>query len=227
MASEDKLKLDYEQTCQQIRAFTDIRFKLLAFVPTLTGTAVALLSNVDNRWTVLAVSLLGLFVTLGIVFYEIRNTVLYDAAIHRAKWLEVSLGLPILTYGKQRGGLFNERPPRPKLFEGSPLLKLVTKLRDSRKGPAQPSEEISEEEPALVVWHGQALALVYGAALGGWVYIVTNSLLTLLSQQRPEANGATSLVAILTAGISALWFVREWHSFDKRRDQPKPREGIW
>ena len=66
MTSEDKLKLDYEQTCQQIRAFTDIRFKLLAFVPTLTGAAVALLSNVDDQWIVLAVGLLGLFVTLDV-----------------------------------------------------------------------------------------------------------------------------------------------------------------
>ena len=45
MDAENKIKLDYEQTCQQIRAFTDIRFKLLAFVPTLTGAAVALLSR--------------------------------------------------------------------------------------------------------------------------------------------------------------------------------------
>jgi hypothetical protein len=54
---EEKLKLDYEQTCQQIRAFTDVRFKLLAFVSTLTRAAVDMLSNVDNRWTVLAVGL--------------------------------------------------------------------------------------------------------------------------------------------------------------------------
>jgi hypothetical protein len=130
---EEKLKLDYEQTCQQIRAFTDVRFKLLAFVPTLTGAAVALLSNVDNRWTVLAVGLLGLFVTIGIVFYEMRNTVLYDAAIHRAKWLEVSLNLPILTYGKEKGGLFRERPPSPKLFEESWLFNKSFWLRQVRK----------------------------------------------------------------------------------------------
>ena len=81
----DKHKLDYEQTCQQIRAFTDVRFKLLAFVPTLTGAAVALLGNVTDEWTVLAVGLLGLFVTLGIVFYEMRNTGPYNAAVDRAK----------------------------------------------------------------------------------------------------------------------------------------------
>lgn len=222
MESEDKLKLDYEQTCQQIRAFTDIRFKLLAFVPTLTGAAVALLSRVHDQWTVLAVGSLGLFVTLGIVFYEMRNTVLYDAAIHRAKWLEVSLDLPILTYGERKGGLFNERPPRPTLFEGSPLLKLATKVLARLKGSAQPSEE----KPSLPVWHDQALALVYGAALGGWLYMITNSLLTLLNQQRSEANG-NSLAAILIAGILACSFVQEWHRFGKRRDKPKPTRGMW
>jgi hypothetical protein len=45
---EEKLKLDYEQTHQLIRMFTDIRFKLLAFVPTLTGAAVALLGNIES-----------------------------------------------------------------------------------------------------------------------------------------------------------------------------------
>jgi hypothetical protein len=138
-----------------------------------------------------------LTVTLGIVFYEMRNTVLYDAAIHRAKWLEVSLGLPILTHGKQRGGLFNERPARPRLFL------------------------------TLEVWHDQALALVYGAALGGWVYIVVKSSLSLLSQQSSQASSVNSLSAVLAAGIVAFLVVREWHNFDKRSDKPQPREGIW
>jgi hypothetical protein len=56
--------------------------EVLAFVPTLTAAAVALLStkNID-QWTVLAISLLGFSVTLGIIFFEMRNTVLYSGAI--------------------------------------------------------------------------------------------------------------------------------------------------
>jgi hypothetical protein len=181
---DDKLKLDYEQTCQQIRAFTDIRFKLLAFVPTLTGAAVALVSRVTDQWTVLAVGLLGLFVTRGIVFYEMRNTGLYNAAVDRAKCLEVSLSLPIATPGKKMGGLFSERPPTPTWFK-------------------------------IPVRHGLALAFVYSAALGGWAYIVANSLLTLLSQQRAEVDTVNSLASILAAMIVALLFAREWHRFDE------------
>ncbi len=36
------LRADYEQTYQQIRMLADIRFKLLALVPTLTAAAVVL-----------------------------------------------------------------------------------------------------------------------------------------------------------------------------------------
>ena len=41
--------LDYEQSVAQVRQLTDVRFKLVAFVPTLTAAVVALLgtSNVD------------------------------------------------------------------------------------------------------------------------------------------------------------------------------------
>jgi hypothetical protein len=225
---DDKLKLDCEQTCQQIRAFTDIRFKLLAFVPTLTAAAVALLGNVTDQWRVLAVGLLGLFVTLGIAFYEMRNTVLYRAAIDRAKRLEVSLGLPISPRGEpdqeykavhyggltseERGGLFSQRPDPPRLFKKSLLLRWVKKkLHAGPKRPTQPSEE----KPGLEVCHGQALAFVYSAALGGWAYIVANSLLTLLSQHRSKVDAVNSLASVLAAVIVALLFAQEWYRFNE------------
>ena len=59
----------------------DIRFKLLAFVPTLAGAAIAFFTK----------------------------TQFYDTAVHRAKWLEALLDLPVCTQGKTIGGLFNER----------------------------------------------------------------------------------------------------------------------
>jgi hypothetical protein len=80
--------------------------------------------------------------------------------------------------------------------------------------------------PAVRVWHDQALALVYGAALGGWVYIVAGSSLALVNPWPSEAHG-NSLVAVLLAAISASWVVLEWHRFGKRRDQPKPVTWLW
>src|SRR5687767_13606291 len=114
--NDDKLRLDYEETNRYFRMLADIRFKLLAFLPTASGLAVALISTKATADLGLSVGLLGLFVTLGIIIYEIRNTQFYDAAVHRAKWLEVLLDLPICTKGKSTGGLFSERPGRPPLF---------------------------------------------------------------------------------------------------------------
>jgi hypothetical protein len=60
------------------------------------------------------------------------------------------------------------------------------------------------------VRHGQALAFVYSAALGGWSYIVANSLLTLLSQLRPEVEAVNGLASVLAAVIVALIFAQQW-----------------
>jgi len=46
-AEYERRKLDYEQAVDTYRQLADIRFKLLAFVPTLSGAAVALLSKTD------------------------------------------------------------------------------------------------------------------------------------------------------------------------------------
>ncbi len=37
--ADDRLRLDYDQTNQLLRALMDVRFKLLAFVPTVSGAA--------------------------------------------------------------------------------------------------------------------------------------------------------------------------------------------
>ena len=212
MGPEDKLRLDYEQTNEQIRTLTDIRFKLLAFVPTLTGAAVALLTKSTNSATALAVGLLGLFVTLGIVFYERRNTVIYRAAIRRARHLEDTLNLPRSTDGEGKGGLFNETPGPPVLFEKSRLFKMLT------------------QAPGLEVWHERGLALVYGTALGGWVYVIVYSLLTLLGLQKSgivslaytslglQRSGVIGLASILLAGIVAFLYIRPYYRSNNRPD---------
>ena len=108
----EKLKLDYEQTNETFRMLADIRFKLLAFVPTISGVGVTLAAQATDHETGLALGLIGLVVTLGIIIYELRNTQIYDATVHRAKWLEVSLGMRLCTKNMKAGGLFNERPAR-------------------------------------------------------------------------------------------------------------------
>ena len=42
---DDRVELEYGATTDLLRSLTDVRFKLLAFVPTIAGTAVALLGR--------------------------------------------------------------------------------------------------------------------------------------------------------------------------------------
>lgn len=109
-ASADLLRLDYQQTTDLLRQITDVRFKLLALVPTLSGAAVAVLGRPSSAAELLAVGLLGLVATLGVLLYDLRNTQLYDYSLHRAQALEARLELAAVDGG--RGGLFSERPDR-------------------------------------------------------------------------------------------------------------------
>jgi hypothetical protein len=68
------LRLEYEYASRLLGSLTEIRFKLLALVPTLSGTAVGLLRAGESAVTLLAVGILGLAATLGILVYELRNT---------------------------------------------------------------------------------------------------------------------------------------------------------
>jgi hypothetical protein len=100
MDADDRLRLDYEQTTELMRTLSDIRFKLLAFVPTIAGATVGLVGRTEPSSVLLAVGLLGLSATLGILLYELRNAQIFDSLVERAAMLEQKLGL----------GLFNERP---------------------------------------------------------------------------------------------------------------------
>ena len=107
--SPETAKFDYEQTLETYRQLTDIRFKLLAFVPALSGAAIALLtrSEIDGLEGV-GLAGLGFVVTLGIALYDQRNTVFYNGAIGRAKFLEWRLGLERFG-GDRHRGLFGSR----------------------------------------------------------------------------------------------------------------------
>ena len=188
MDPEEKLALDYKTALDYFSLLTEIRFKLLAFVPTVSGIAVTIVAESASVEIRLLVGLFGLLVTLGIMIYELRNTQFYDAAVHRAKWLEVSLGLQVCTKGKEAGGLFNERPARPRILG------------------------------RIELWHDLGLAFVYGATLGGWFYLVIDSILTMIGRQ-------SFVVALLSAAILALLFVRAFLSLGGK-NKPKPTDEL-
>src|SRR5262245_3044921 len=74
MVGEDQLRLEYNRATELLDGLTDIRFKLLALVPTLSGAAVGLLRAGESAITLLAVGILGLTATIGVLVYELRNT---------------------------------------------------------------------------------------------------------------------------------------------------------
>jgi hypothetical protein len=149
---EERLRLDYGETTGLLRSLTDVRFKLLALVPTLTGTAVAVIGRPRPAAELLDVGVLGLVATLGVLLYDLGNTQVYDYASKRAGELEDKLGL---------GGLYGGRP--------SPTLRPF----------GLPSAT-----------YDHALALVYGAALAGWTYLVAWGALHALGVGGARKGGA-------------------------------------
>ena len=140
---DDRLRLDYEQTTQYLRTLIDVRFRLLAFVPTVTGVAVAVIGKPRPAAELLGVGVLGLLATLGIFVYELRNTQISGTLIRRAAELERQLQLPSSLGSQGSGGLYTERPGISIQLLGF-----------------------------LPISHGLGLALVYSAAIAGWSYLV-------------------------------------------------------
>ena len=155
---DERLRLDYDETTNVLRTLTDVRFKLLAFIPTIAGAAVAVLGHSATAAERLAVGALGLVATAGVLLYEMRNTQVYEYALRRAQELEARLGLVSASRQGATGGLHSERPDRT----ARPL----------------------------------GLALVYGAALGGWSYLVGWGGLRVLGVSNAKEVGAAIGVAV-------------------------------
>jgi hypothetical protein len=170
----DLLRLDYDHTLDQLRTLTDVRFKLLALVPTVSGVAIGLLGRPRSAAELLGVGLLGLCATLGILFYELRNTQLSDYATQRAKAVERELGLASAFGAAGPGGLYSERPDR------------------------------SVHVLGVELGHDRGLSLVYGAALAGWGYLVSWGGLRALDVARPRAIGGIIGICVGLVVVAAL-----------------------
>ena len=136
--------LAYEQTLASYRMLADIRFKLLAFIPVISGIAITFLTSdpetVQNYpQMALIIGVLGFFVTLGIAFYDQRNSRLHDATLGYARDLERRL--------------------RPSSGEGH--------IIEMRRAPRRRLFGVVE------IWHDRALALIYGSVLGAWLFPVS------------------------------------------------------
>jgi preprotein translocase subunit YajC len=97
----EALLTEYSEVSSTFRMLTDIRFKLLAFLPTAAAAAEAPKPEYSGA-NELAFSLFGLVVTIGLVTYNARNDQLYDEWIARAAAIERSINIP--------DGAFANRP---------------------------------------------------------------------------------------------------------------------
>jgi hypothetical protein len=98
----DALIAEYGEVSNNFRMLTDIRFKLLAFLPLAAGVGASVLAHGAATTLTLAFSLFGLAVTIGLVTYNTRNDQLYDTLVARAAAIERNLGIP--------DGAFANRP---------------------------------------------------------------------------------------------------------------------
>lgn len=142
--------VDYERTVATIHQLTEVRFKLAAFLPALTGAAVALLAASElGPLTTATLGFGGLCFSLGIVLYDLRNSQHYNSAIGRATELEKVLGFDVFAPDRHPG-VFGSR----------------------RDTTSNVKADGRDHFVGLSVRHGTALALVYTAVIGAWIWVV-------------------------------------------------------
>ena len=202
-----KLSLDYQQTTQYIQLLTNIRFLPLTLLPGLTGAAVTLLTRFDNPRTALAVGLMGLFVSLGLILYDIHNTALHDAAVYRAKGIERALSLTPFAKHKRAGGLFNESPDRIAVAE------VAVAEGGLAKSP-------------LVVRNKSVVAVIYGVVVGGWVHVIVHASTRSLPTDWQPSEVATDIVSLLAAVVvTALTILRLPRIIEHNEPEPLDSES--
>jgi hypothetical protein len=164
MDDVERLRLEYDRAGELLRHLTEIRFRLLALVPTLSGAVVALVSAGRSGVELLAIGGLGLVATTGVLVYEIRNGELRAEAAALVRRLE--------------GALFPDGP-------------LVGGGREPRLFGLVP------------VSHRLGVGLVYGAALGGWAYLVAWGALSSAGLHAHARSAGLLLGALAGAAVVA------------------------
>ena len=178
---QEALSKEYGEVCNTFRTLTDIRFKLLAFLPIVAAAAVAALTGnaAEQRPTVmLALSLFGLIVTIALVTYNARNDQLYDDLVARAADIERSLNIP-------DGAFANRARPWLRI----PLLiqwKIVIKWK---------------------IDHRTAVSTIYGASIALWLFgVLRSGLYVFYGKNAPWWTNLVAIaIAIVLSVLGSLW----------------------
>lgn len=210
------LRADYQSTLDVIKLLSDIRFRCLAFVTAITAIANAVLPATVLPGTRIALGAVGFFTTFGIAIYELRNSQLYEAAIHRAKILETRLKTLRASTKSAQAGLFNERP-------------LYVEDEYGERLPAKHWQRPKKYDVRFMrflfvkVKHDQGLAMIYGAVSGAWVYLMADGVRLILAARDywPKAHPGWAKIIVALLAASTFLIVRQHFVYhDNHRFRP-------
>jgi Putative peptidoglycan binding domain len=93
----------YGEVCNDFRMLTDVRFKLLGLVPTISiAVLISLLSQKPDEklspCSQMGISIFGLLITIGIAIYNKRNTELYKDLVLKGLRIEEELGIDTVQF---------------------------------------------------------------------------------------------------------------------------------
>ena len=123
-ARHDDLKWLYGEICSSWRMLTDVRFKLLGFVPTVSVVILISLLSRDAPGTGLtpvmrmAISCFGLLITLALYVCDRRNSELYDDLVSRGRRIEKELGI-------DTGQFLGRKDPKSRLIQHDVAINLI------------------------------------------------------------------------------------------------------
>jgi hypothetical protein len=176
----EALLKEYGEVMNNIRHLTDIRFKLLAFLPFAVAATAAVVNagaetSGPSRALSLALSIFGFVATVGVATYNARNDQIYDALIGRAASIERQLSLP--------DGAFATRP--------------------------NPWFEIRLAGLRWAVDHRNGMAALYASSLALWLSacLVTGGQLVSGDDDLPASiyiGAVVAAVAVTIAGTKAI-----------------------
>ena len=156
----------YQEVCTNIRTSDDISFKLLGFVPILSGAGATILSWKGSTPyplpVVVLASLVGATFTFGLFRWEMRNVQKCDYLICVASRIERCLQKPLeFDSLKYKVAQYQEwyRADRPKLFHKIPKL--------------EPSDKV---EPWYALGKTEAERIIYGASIAAWLVPIVMSI---------------------------------------------------
>jgi hypothetical protein len=208
---QDALIKEYSEVCSNFWTLTDIRFKLLGFLPIVTAAGTAFKGDrLDGGSFVFP--LFGLIATIGLVTYNTRNDQLYDELVGRAAFIERSLGLgdgafanrphPWLTF-RLLDIKFVERSLHlaKRAFATRPALWLISRLRNTKW--VSRLRNTKWEDIEWKVDHRTGVGTIYVACIAVWLFLLLTSLSALL----------VSFWAPLSAfglAVIATWCARTW-----------------